>query len=113
MIGITTHPYHVATGSSEKPKKKVKISKKRKRITRAKASSPGIPPNTCPYIDLVITAVKDISEAYDKSYTKGEANPMVPKIEEVAIDLLEYIRTNNETLRDNSHYWYTKYKNNI
>jgi len=92
-------------------KSKPIVSKKRKRITKKKSSSPGVPPNTCPYIDMVITMVKDISDAYDKLYTKGEHNPMVDKIEEQACDMLDtYIRTSNETLRDNSAYWYNEYK---
>ena len=57
--------------------------------------------------------IEDLSVAYDKLYTKGEHNPVVDKIESNAKELLEYIRTNNETLRDNSLYWYNKYKDNL
>ena len=119
MIGI--NPYNKPSNmygykySIKKPvKSKVKKIKKTKREAirlTAKSDSPGVPPNTCPYIDLVITMIKDISEAYDKMRTKGDHNPMVDKLEQQAIDMLDtYIRSSNETLRDNSAYWYEKYK---
>ena len=109
MIGTnTSHPYTPV-------KTKVRRNKKRKnkeaRRLQAKNDSPGVPPNTCPYIDLVITMIKDIAQAYDNMRTKGEHNPMVDKLEDQACDMLDtYIRSSNETLRDNSAYWYEKYK---
>ena len=93
-----------------KEKKERGPSKKRKRVTKKKAGSPGVPPETCPYIDIVQRMVKDMAGAYQSMYEKGEHNPMVHKLEEQAIDTLEYIRTSNETLRDNSLYWYQEYK---
>lgn len=109
MIGNKTrHPYSPVKAKVRRSKKKK--SKEARRL-QAKNDSPGVPPNTCPYIDLVITMIKDISEAYDKMRTKGEHNPMVDKIEQQAVDMLDtYIRSSNETLRDNSAYWYNKYK---
>ena len=76
----------------------------------AKSQSPGVPSNTCPYIDMVITAVNDLSNSYERLRTKGEHNPMTEELCTVATDALEYIRRNNETLRDNSAYWYGEYK---
>jgi hypothetical protein len=103
--------YGTKTKSKVKKTRGPKVSARRKRIAEKKSSSPGVPPNTCPYIDLVITMIKDISEAYDKLYTKGEHNPMVVKLEEQACEMLDsYIRSSNETLRDNSAYWYIEYK---
>lgn len=92
-----------------------KLSKKKEKIRLAeKANSPGVPPNTCPYIDLVITMIKDIAEAYDKLRVKGEHNPMVDKLEVQAVEMLDtYIRSANETLRDNSAFWYDSYKKNL
>lgn len=109
------HPYGMIS-SRVKPKshKRKRKKKFRKKLERARLSmkrdSPGVPPNTCPYIDLVITMVQDISNAYDDLRTKDIHNPVVDCIEERAKDMLEYIRTNNETLRDNSLYWYNSYK---
>ena len=87
-------------------------SKKQKEAVRlkTKAASPGVPPNTCPYIDLTITMVQDMCEAYEKLRTKGEYNPVIDNLQQHAVDTLEYIRKCNETLRDNSSYWYNQYK---
>ena len=85
-------------------------TKKVKKIQTLKAGAPGVPPNTCPYIDVTITMVNDIGEAFERLRTKGEANPVVDKIQQQAVDTLEYIRSVNETLRDNSLFWYEQYK---
>lgn len=79
----------------------------------AKSNSPGVPPNTCPYIDLTITMVHDLAEAYEKLRERGEHNPSVDRIKQHAEDTLELIRNANETLRDNSAYWYDKYKKQL
>ncbi len=96
--------------TKERKVKKMKVSSVRERINQKKKHSPGVPNNTCPYIDLVKTALVNIGEAYDKMYTKGEASPMVDKQVEVAEALLEHVRESNETLRENSLYWYEEYK---
>ena len=80
---------------------------------QAKADSPGVPPNTCPYIDLVQNMITDLQGAYDRLRERGEHNPVVDDISKQATDLLEYIRRNNETLRDNSAYWYGQYKQQL
>ena len=92
--------------------KKLNRSKERVRMS-AKANSPGVPPNSCPYIDLTISMVQDLQESYEKYRETGHHNPMVDDIGEQAKNLLEYIRKANETLRDNSAYWYNKYKDQL
>lgn len=109
-LNLNNHPYKTKTMLKDKKPRK---GKKRDRIERCKRHSPGVPPNTCPYIDMVITMVQDLSESYEKFRTKGEHNPVAHRISEQAVELLEYVRANNETLRDNSHYWYNQYKKNV
>lgn len=77
---------------------------------QAKVNAPGVPPNTCPYIDLTITCVQDLVDCYDRLKEKNEYSPVHEEIAQRATDTLEYIRKCNETLRDNSGYWYNKYK---
>ena len=84
--------------------------KKIKKIQSIKAGAPGVPPNTCPYIDLTITMIQDLCESYDRLRTKGEHNPMTDRIQTHAVDTLELIRNSNETLRNNSLFWYEQYK---
>ena len=84
----------------------------RKRL-QAKADSPGVPANTCPYIDMVQNMITDLQMAYDRLREKGEHNPMVDRLTTQATDMMEYIRANNETLRDNSAYWYGQYKSEL
>ena len=93
------------------PNKRVS-KKEQKEVERlqSKADSPGVPPNTCPYIDVVLTMVGDLQMSYDKLREKGEYNPMMDRLTQQAQDTLEYIRNCNETLRDNSAFWYNKYK---
>ena len=79
-------------------------------LLQAKARSPGVPPNTCPYIDEVLRMLKEFEDAYDDLKLKSIAEPLIDKRFQLAQDILEYIRAANETLRDNSLYWYTKYK---
>jgi hypothetical protein len=112
-IDMTTFgPYR--RGPEKMIQKKKRKSKDKNRHTRtrmqAKANSPGVPPNTCPYIDLAITMVQDLNESYEKLRTSGHYNPMMDEITQHAQDTLEYVRKANETLRDNSAYWYNKYK---
>ncbi len=89
-----------------------KLSKREREHVRLedKRSSPGVPPNTCPYIDITKTMIDDMAEAYERLYENGEAQPKFDEIKKMADDTLEYIRRANECLRDNSLYWYNKYK---
>ena len=96
---------HMKTNSKPPARERVRL--------QDKANSPGVPPNSCPYIDLVITMTQDLQESYDKYRETGHHNPMVDDIAEEAKNLLEYIRRANETLRDNSAYWYERYKEQL
>ena len=95
----------------DKPVKR--LTKRRRKINKRKKDSPGVPPNTCPYIDLVITMIKDLGDSYERLYTKGEHNPVIDKLVQQAEDVMEYVRANNETLRDNSAYWYGEFKREV
>lgn len=92
-----------------KRQRKTPRDKERERLD-AKRHSPGVPPNTCPYIDMVKTIMDDMASAYERLYERGELQPKFDDLKTLADDQLEYIRRANECLRDNSAYWYNKYK---
>ena len=89
-----------------------KQSKRLREQTRQadKRNSPGVPPNTCPYIDMIKTVMDDMAVAYERLYEKGEHQPKFDDMKQLADDTIEYVRRANECLRDNSAYWYNKYK---
>ena len=89
--------------------KKTKQQREKKRLSD-KRSSPGVPPNTCPYIDITKTMIDDMADAYERLHENGEHQPKFDEIKKMADDTMEYIRRANECLRDNSLYWYNKYK---
>lgn len=101
------------TNKTTNKRSRMSRKKREQARTRAKADSPGVPPNTCPYIDLVQTMVTDLQHSYDRLREKGEYNPAVDNIAQHAQDTLELIRHSNETLRDNSAYWYNQFKNTL
>ena len=70
-----------------------------------KRKSPGIPPDTCPYLDRMIEVVEDLS-ALVKDNKTGIANELTTLIK----NELEYVRKANETLRESSKYWYDRHK---
>ena len=107
--------YNMKDTTNKTTNKRSRMSRKKREQarTRAKADSPGVPPNTCPYIDLVQTMVTDLQHSYDRLREKGEYNPAVDNIAQHAQDTLELIRHSNETLRDNSAYWYNQFKNTL
>lgn len=78
-----------------------RTSTKSNRIIKSKVNAPKIPPNTCPYIDFVISCIEDDFDAKDDCDTKRKA---------ALVEALEYIRSANETLRFSSKYWYDEYK---
>jgi hypothetical protein len=82
-------------------------------IDSLKKHSPGVPSNTCPYIDEAIRIIQEIEEAYSNFASTGISEPLFDKRCALAIEHLEYVRDANEVLRDNSYYWYTKCKNMI
>ena len=95
-----------------KQQRKNRQDKERERLD-AKRHSPGVPPNSCPYIDMTKTIIDDLAAAYERLYEKGEHQPKFDDMKQLADDMLEYIRRANECLRDNSAYWYNKYKANL
>ena len=102
-------PVMIAKKNRLVKQRKNKRNKEQERI-RDKANSPGVPPNSCPYIDMTKTIMDDMAAAYERLYEKGEHQPKFDDMKQLADDLLEYIRRANECLRDNSAYWYNKYK---
>ena len=92
--------------------RKNRQDKERERLD-AKRHSPGVPPNSCPYIDMTKTIMDDMAAAYERLYEKGEHQPKFDDMKQLADDMLEYIRRANECLRDNSAYWYNKYKSQL
>ena len=117
MIG-TKQKQHNIKRLKRHVKKRVKSKGAKRREREAerlhkKAQSPGVPPNTCPYIDVVQTMVTDLQNSYDRLRERGEHNPTVDNISQHAQDTLELIRNANETLRDNSAYWYEQYKQQL
>ena len=95
-----------------KQQRKNRQEKERERLD-AKRHSPGVPPNSCPYIDMTKTIIDDLAAAYERLYEKGEHQPKFDDMKTLADDMLEYIRRANECLRDNSAYWYNKYKSQL
>lgn len=86
------------------------IYMKRESIEEAKRQSPGVPANTCPYVDEVIRMLGEFQDAYEAVGNNGEVEPLMEHRISLAKETLEYIRGANEVLRTNSHYWYNKYK---
>jgi len=97
---------------TSKTARKTRKSKDKIRLD-AKRHSPGVPPNSCPYIDITKTIMDDMAAAYERLYEKGEHQPKFDDMKQLADDMLEYIRRANECLRDNSAYWYNKYKDTL
>ena len=59
---------------------------------------------------MVKTVMDDMAAAYERLYEKGEHQPKFDDMKQLADDTIEYVRRANECLRDNSAYWYNKYK---
>ena len=121
MIGVPINYINPYSYESERKADVIKVNRTRKSNKRGKkakeqtrlrdkANSPGVPPNTCPYIDMAKTIMDDMAAAYERLYEKGEHQPKFDDLKQLADDQLEYIRRANECLRDNSAYWYNKYK---
>ena len=111
----TRRPDMIANKTRMKQTKTARKSRQDKERVRleAKRHSPGVPPNSCPYIDITKTIMDDMATAYERLYEKGEHQPKFDDMKQLADDMLEYIRRANECLRDNSAYWYNKYKDNL
>ena len=86
-----------------------KVTRELTRLDK-KRNSPGVPPNTCPYIDVVQTIIEQLHHSYDDLRDNNHHNPMTEDMAVEAKQILEVIRRMNETLRDNSVYRYKEYK---
>jgi hypothetical protein len=125
MIHLPHLAYNTPTTRERKPPvviaSKTRITKQQRKNRQAKEQerldakrhSPGVPPNSCPYIDMTKTIIDDLAAAYERLYEKGEHQPKFDDMKQLADDMLEYIRRANECLRDNSAYWYNKYKSQL
>lgn len=78
-------------------------SDKNKRIENAKKGAPDIPPNTCPYIDLVLNFIEN------EVVIEGETG-IDNQRRQLIVDCMEYIRSANDSLRRSSYFWYSEYK---
>ena len=70
-----------------------------------KKGSPGIPPETCAYLDRIIEIVDDLS-----SLVVDEKKSVADELGSLIKNEIEYIRTANDTLRNSSKYWYDNHK---
>lgn len=75
---------------------------RKKTLEQYVKAAPEIPTNTCPYIDFVLEILKEIKDESTSELIDEKLN--------LAENMLEYIRTSNDHLRQSSHYWYTKFK---
>lgn len=75
---------------------------RKKTLEQYKQGAPEIPSNTCPYIDFVQEIIKEVKDENESSFIEQKLN--------LADSMLEYVRQSNDSLRQSSHYWYTKFK---
>lgn len=72
---------------------------------KLKKNSPGIPPETCAYLNRIIEIVDDLS-----SLVVDEKKTVADELGSLIKNEIEYIRTANDTLRNSSKYWYDNHK---
>ena len=70
-----------------------------------KNDSPGIPPDTCPYLDHILEIVEDL-----ELLAKNNKTEIAAQLQELIRHEIEYIRSVNATLRTSSKYWYDHHK---
>lgn len=75
----------------------------RKKLEDYKKDSPEIPSNTCPYLDFLQSIIDEVKDESESQFAKEKLN--------LACSIIEYVRSSNDSLRQNSYYWYTKFKN--
>lgn len=78
---------------------------RKKTLDDYRKNAPEIPTNTCPYIDFVQEILKEVIDENESLLIEQKLN--------LADSTLEYIRQSNESLRQSSHYWYTKFKSKV
>ena len=76
---------------------------RKKTLTDYKKGAPELPTNTCPYIDFIQDIIEEVKDENDSQLVREKL--------ELAKNALEYIRISNEQLRQNSFYWFNKFKN--
>jgi hypothetical protein len=70
------------------------------RLQSAKERAPGIPPNTCPYIDSIIEILDDFELTQYGVDSRRK---------EIIVTTLEYVRESNSTLRESSKFWHDEF----
>jgi hypothetical protein len=70
------------------------------RLQSAKERAPGIPPNTCPYIDSIIEILDDFELTQYGVDSRRK---------EIIVTTLEYVRESNCTLRESSKFWHDEF----
>ena len=73
----------------------------RKTLDDYKKESPEIPNITCPYIDFAKEILSEIKDESDSTFVEEKI--------ELIYNLLEYLRSSNDSLRVNSKYWHDKF----
>ena len=74
-------------------------------FAQIKKGSPGVPPETCAYLDRIIEIVEDLS-----SLVVDEKKSVADELSSLIKNEIEYIRPANDTLRNSSKYWYDNHK---
>ena len=75
------------------------------RFAKIKKDSPGVPPETCAYLDRIMEIVDDLS-----SLVVDEKKSVADELGSLIKNEIEYIRSANDTLRNSSKYWYDNHK---
>ena len=75
------------------------------RFAQIKKNSPGVPPETCAYLDRIIEVVNDLS-----SLVRDEKKSVAEELNSLLQNEIDYIRAAYDTLRNSSKYWYDKHK---
>ena len=75
------------------------------RFAQIKKNSPGVPPETCAYLDRIIEVVNDLS-----SLVRDEKKSVAEELNSLIQNEIDYVRAANDTLRNSSKYWYDHHK---
>tara|TARA_Y100000310_G_scaffold323383_1_gene383640 strand:+ start:1156 stop:1449 length:294 start_codon:yes stop_codon:yes gene_type:complete len=75
------------------------------RFAQIKKNSPGVPPETCAYLDRIIEVVNDLS-----SLVRDEKKSVAEELNSLIQNEIDYVRAANDTLRNSSKYWYDNHK---
>ena len=75
------------------------------KFAQIKKDSPGIPPETCAYLDHIIEIINDLSRL-----VVDEKKSVADDLNDLIKNEIGYIRSANDMLRNSSKYWYDKHK---